>query len=75
MLTPNGQAEQARVRAAIQRGPVNASTTDEEIKARARVFGHDLAVPYQILEHIMFLERRLSRLEGAPHLANVEKRG
>jgi hypothetical protein len=70
MMTPQGRDMLAKVKNLIKPGPVNAETTDEEIAQRARVFGHDLAVPYQVLEHIMKVERRLVVVESALAVAN-----
>lgn len=64
LMTPIGRDLLARQKSIIKPGPVNAETSDEEIAMRARVFGHDLAVPYQVLEHIMKIERRLARVEN-----------
>jgi hypothetical protein len=64
LMTPTGRDLLGRRKSLIKPGPVNVETSDEEIEQRARVFGHDLAVPHQVLEHIMKLERRLARVEG-----------
>jgi hypothetical protein len=70
MMTQQGRDLLARTKNLIKPGPVNAETTDEEIAQRARKFGHAMAVPYQVLEHIMKVERRLAVVEKSLAVAN-----
>jgi hypothetical protein len=49
--------------AAIKPGPISATTDDADIKARARIGAYRTGAPVEVIEHIMFLERRVAALE------------
>jgi hypothetical protein len=74
MQTQAGKNAQAKLREVAGTGPITAATTDDAIKARAQMAAYSAGVNQQVLEHLFFLERRISRLESAPHLAAVETR-
>lgn len=52
-----------KLQARIAPGPVNATTTDDDIQARAQLNAHNMGVPAQMLEHLFKLERRIALLE------------
>lgn len=63
MQTPQAAEAFKKLQDQIKPGDVNAQTTDDEINARARVYGHQLGVPVVVMAHLFKLDRRIAILE------------